>query len=119
MIFSNTILPAALLWSKKLRTNLPVLFIVSLFVQVGMYIERVIIIPITLGQNELPFSWGVYSLQLPETLITIGAFGLMAFNYLWFTKVFPIIPVWEVHEGQVMQTLRRIGHALVPTRPAE
>lgn len=119
MLFSNIILPAATLWSKKLRTNLPVLFIVSLFVQVGMYLERVIIIPISMGQNEFPFSWGVYSLQLPETLITIGALGFMAFNYLWFAKLFPIIPVWEVHEGQVMQGLRRIGRALVPTRPAE
>jgi Ni/Fe-hydrogenase subunit HybB-like protein len=119
MIFSNVILPAATLWSKKLRTNLPVLFIVSFFVQVGMYLERVVIIPILLGQNELPFSWGVYSLQLPETLITIGAFAFLLFNYLLFTKTFPIVPVWEVHEGQIMQSLRRIGRAVLPTRTEE
>jgi Ni/Fe-hydrogenase subunit HybB-like protein len=119
MIFSNVILPAATLWSKKLRTNLPVLFIVAFFVQVGMYLERVIIIPISLGQNELPFSWGIYWLQLPETLITIGAFAFLLFNYLLFTKTFPIIPVWEVHEGQITQTLRRIGRALLPTRTEE
>ena len=119
MLFSNVVLPPLLLWSKKLRTNLVVLFIVSFFVQIGMYIERVIIVPISLGQNELPFSWGIYFLQKPETLITLGVFGFMAFNYLWFTKLFPIVPVWEVHEGQVMQTVRRIGRALLPARPSE
>lgn len=119
MIFCNVILPPLLLWSKKLRTNLVTLFIVSMGVQVGMYIERVIIVPISLGVNELPYSWGIYFLQKPETAITIGVFGLMAFNYLWFTKLFPIIPVWEVHEGQVMQALRRIGRAIIPSRISE
>lgn len=119
MIFSNVILPPLLLWNKRWRTNLTVLFIVSLFVQVGMYIERVIIVPISLSHNEVPFSWGIYPLQLPETLITIGAFAFVFFNYLWFTKIFPIVPMWEVYEGQVTQTLHRIGRAIIPMRPSE
>ena len=58
MLFCNTIVPPLVLWSKKMRTSLPILFIVSVLVNVGMYLERVIIIPITLARNELPYSWG-------------------------------------------------------------
>ncbi len=116
MIFSNTILPAATLWSKRVRTSIPAIFIVSVFVQIGMYLERYIIIPVSLGQNWLPFDWGLYLPHLPETLITIGAFSLVIFLYVSFSRIFPLIPVWEVYEGQVLQGLRRIGRALVRTR---
>lgn len=116
MIFSNTILPAAVLWSRRIRTSIPAIFIVSVFVQIGMYLERYLIVPVTLGQNELPFDWGRYIPRWPESLITVGAFALVGFLYVLFSRVFPLIPVWEVYEGQVLQGLRRIGRALVPTR---
>ena len=116
MLFSNVVLPFATLWSKRIRRSLPTLLIVSLFVQVGMYIERYLIVSVTLGRNEMPFSWGTYVPHLPETLITIGAFALVAFLYILFSRIIPLIPVWEVQEGQMLQGLRRIGRALVPTR---
>jgi molybdopterin-containing oxidoreductase family membrane subunit len=116
MIFSNVILPWATLWSRRIRTSIRALFIISLFVQVGMYIERFLIVPVTLGRNELPFDWGIYIPRWPESLITVGAFALVGFLYLVFSRIFPLIPVWEVYEGQVLQGLRRIGRALVPTR---
>ena len=71
---------------------------------------------VSLGRNEMPFSWGTYVPHLPETLITIGAFALVAFLYILFSRIIPLIPVWEVQEGQMLQGLRRIGRALVPTR---
>jgi len=119
MIFSNTILPAATLWSKRVRTSPLALFIIGAFIQVGMWLERFIIIPVTLGQNWLPFDWGTYTLHLPEALITIGAFSFFGLMYLLFTRFFPVIPVWEVLEGQLLQTVRRIGRALVPSRTEE
>ena len=116
MLFSNIFLPWATLWSKRLRVSIPVLVIVSIFIQIGMYLERYIIIPVSLGYNELPFDWGVYIPHVPESVITIGAFSLVAFLYLIFSRIFPLIPVWEVEEGQIMRGLRRIGRALIPTR---
>lgn len=116
MLFSNLLLPWATLWSRRIRTNLPALFFISVFVQIGMYIERYLIIPATLGRNELPFDWGLYIPHLPESLITLGAFSLVGFLYVLLSRIFPLIPVWEVYEGQVMQGLRRIGRALIPTR---
>jgi len=116
MLFCNVVLPWATLWSRKIRTSIPAIFIISIIVQIGMYLERYIIIPVTLGKNELPYSWGQYIPHWPESLITVGAFALVIFLYLIFTRIFPIIPVWEVHEGQVLHSLRRIGRAIVPTK---
>jgi molybdopterin-containing oxidoreductase family membrane subunit len=119
MIFCNTIVPALTLWSKKIRTNLPVLFCIALLVNVGMYLERVIIVPLTLARNELPFSWGVYTLQLPETMITIGTFCFLFLAYLTFTRIFPIIPLWEVYEGQALHGLHKVGRYLFHHKSAE
>jgi Ni/Fe-hydrogenase subunit HybB-like protein len=116
MIFSNVILPWGTLWSRRVRTSPAALLVVAIFVQVGMYLERYIIIPVTLGRNELPFSWGMYVPHAPETMITIGAFALVIFLYMIFTRFFPIIPVWEVREGQLLHRLRRIGGALLNAR---
>ena len=116
MLFSNIVLPWVTLWSRRIRTSIPALFLISIFVQVGMYLERYLIIPGSLSRNELPFSWGLYIPHLPETIITIGAFALIGFLYILFSRIFPVIPVWEVYEGQVLHGLRRIGRALIPTR---
>jgi molybdopterin-containing oxidoreductase family membrane subunit len=115
MLFSNVQVPIALVF-KRVRASMFGLFVVSLFVQVGMYIERVIIVPVSLGQNWLPASWGTYVLRLPETLVTIGAFGLVIFLFFAASRLIPFIPVWEVQEGQALHSLRRIGRALVSTR---
>jgi Ni/Fe-hydrogenase subunit HybB-like protein len=116
MLFSNIVLPWCLLWSRRIRTSPTALFIISVFIQIGMYLERYLIIPVSLGRNELPYDWGLYSPHWPESLITVGAFALVGFLYMIFSRLVPLIPVWEVYEGQVMQGLRRIGRALIPTR---
>jgi hypothetical protein len=81
-----------------------------------MYIERYLIVPTTLGRNELPFDWGIYVPHLPESLITLGAFALVGFLYVLISRIIPLIPVWEVLEGQMLHGLRRIGKAVVQTR---
>jgi Ni/Fe-hydrogenase subunit HybB-like protein len=119
MLFSNVVVPWFTLWSRKIRTNLTALLIISIFVQIGMYLERYVIVPVSLGYNEMPFSWGIYPPNWPESLITVGAFAFVIFNYLLFTRVFPIVPLWEVREGQILHGIRRIGHSIVQTRSEE
>ncbi len=116
MLFANVVLPWATLGFKKIRTNLPALLIISIFVQIGMYIERYIIVPGGLTYNEFPSTWKVYIPHLPESLITVGSFGFVFFLYILFTRIFPIIPLWEVREGQLLHGLKRIGKALVETK---
>ena len=116
MLFSNIILPCATLWSRKIRTSMPALLIISLFVQVGMYIERFLIVPGSLSHNEIPASWGIYHPQIPESYISFAAFALVIFSYIAFTRIFPMIPLWEVREGQALHGLKQIGQAVVQTK---
>jgi Ni/Fe-hydrogenase subunit HybB-like protein len=116
MLFSNILLPWATLWSRRVRRSVGALLFISIFVQIGMYIERYLIVPTTLGRNELPFDWGIYVPHLPESLITLGAFALVGFLYVLISRIIPLIPVWEVLEGQMLHGLRRIGKAVVQTR---
>jgi Ni/Fe-hydrogenase subunit HybB-like protein len=116
MLVSNIVIPWLTLWSKRIRTSIPALVVISIMVQVGMYLERYLIIPVTLSRNEFPYSWGLYIPNWPESVITVGAFALVGFLYLIFSRFFPLIPVWEVYEGQVMRTIRRIGRRLMPAR---
>jgi Ni/Fe-hydrogenase subunit HybB-like protein len=115
MLFSNIIVPVGTLWSRRMRTSLPVMFVVCVFVQIGMYIERTLIVEGMLSRNELRFDWVNYTPHLTETLITVGAFGAVAFLYLLFTRIAPIIPVWEVYAGQTRQKPQQVGRAVVPT----
>jgi Ni/Fe-hydrogenase subunit HybB-like protein len=115
MLISNIVIPWFMLWSKRIRTSIPALLFICIMVQVGMYLERYLIIPVTLSRNELPYSWGLYIPHWPESLITVGAFCLVGFLYLIFSRFFPLIPVWEVYEGQVLRKVRRIGRRLVST----
>ena len=116
MLFCNLVIPIGLLGFKRMRRSVPVLFFVAVSVQIGMWLEREIIIAVMMGQNDLPYSWGRYTLRLPETLITIGAFCLVAFLFLLFTRVFPLIPLWEVREGQAMAGLKHVGRVVFHTR---
>jgi Ni/Fe-hydrogenase subunit HybB-like protein len=116
MLFFNIVLPWATLWSRRVRRSVPALVVVSIGIQFGMYIERYLIIPTTLGRNELPFDWGVYIPHAPEILITVGAFSLIGFLYLLASRVIPLIPVWEIQEGQILHGIRRVGRALLATR---
>ena len=116
MLFCNIVVPVGTLWSRRVRTSLPAMFLVCVFIQIGMYIERVVIVAGFLSRNELPFNWVNYTPHLPEVLITAGTFAFLALMYLLATRIIPIIPLWEVYEGQAMQATRRIGRAVLPTR---
>ncbi len=116
MLFANIIVPLGTLWSKRVRTSLPAMFVIAMFVQIGMYLERILIIPGFLSRPELPFNWVNYTPHWPEITITIATFAFLGFLYILWSRVAPIIPLWEVHEGQALQTTRRIGRAVLPTR---
>lgn len=116
MLFCNIVVPLTTLWSRRIRTNLPAMLVIAIFIQVGMYLERVIIVAGMLSRSELPFNWVDYVPHVPEILITIGSLAFLGLMYTIFTRIAPIIPVWEVYEGQAMQTTRRVGRAVLPTR---
>jgi Ni/Fe-hydrogenase subunit HybB-like protein len=116
MLFVNIVVPLSTLWSRRVRTSLPAMFVICLVIQIGMYIERILIVAGFLSRNELPFNWVNYVPRWPEVVITVGALSFLGLMYLLFTRIVPIIPVWEIYEGQATQNPRRIGRAVVNTR---
>jgi Ni/Fe-hydrogenase subunit HybB-like protein len=97
MVFCNVLLPLTLFF-KKLRRSITFLFVMSLFVNVGMWLERFVIIVTSLAKEYDPYSWGTYTPSMVEVGITIGSFGLFFTLFLLFTKVLPVLAITEVKE---------------------
>jgi Ni/Fe-hydrogenase subunit HybB-like protein len=95
MMTCNLFVPQ-LLWSKRLRTSVPVLFVISLLVNVGMWFERFVIIVTSLYRDFLPSSWWMYKPTIIEVGILIGSFGLFFTCFLLFVRALPIIAIWEI-----------------------
>jgi molybdopterin-containing oxidoreductase family membrane subunit len=98
MIFCNFLIPFPLLAIKKFRT-ITGTAIASATVVVGMWIERFLIIVPSLSHKYLAYSWGTYRPTWVEITITAGTFAAMALLYMLFSKVVPIISVWELKAG--------------------
>ena len=97
MIFCNCIAPLVL-WVKSSRTNIPLLFVLSILVNIGMWFERFNIIAQSLSHDYLPSSWGLYHPSLVDFGITIGAFGWFSMWMLLFIKFFPAVSIAEIKE---------------------
>jgi molybdopterin-containing oxidoreductase family membrane subunit len=85
-----------LLWFKKVRQNTTVLFIMSLFVGVGMWLERFVIVVTSLANDFLPSSWAHYTPTKWDYLLYAGTFGLFLTLFLLFLRFVPMISMFEV-----------------------
>ena len=95
MVTCNIVTPQ-LFWFKKIRQNMMVVFIASLFINVGMWFERFTIIVTSLHRDFLPSSWADYSPTSIEILTLMGSFGLFFTCFLLFCRVLPVIAMGEV-----------------------
>ncbi len=115
MLICNVLIPWLTLWSRKIRRTPWLIFIISLLINIGMYAERYTIIPLTMGHQRFPFDWGSYSPRFTEVAIALGSLALFLLLYTLASRVIPIIPVWEVQEGQMAHRLRKVGKAEIPS----
>lgn len=113
MLVFNILIPWLTLWNKRIRRSPVALILITLGINIGMYLERFIIIPGFLQRNPLPFDWGIYNPRPTEISIALGTLALFALLYTVASKFIPLIPVWEVLEGQLSHTRRRIGRTVV------
>lgn len=95
MISCNVISPQ-LFWVRSFRRNPTVLFIVSIFVNIGMWFERFVITVTSLHRDFLPSSWGYFSPTIIDVLTYLGSFGLFFTMFLLFAKFLPVIAISEV-----------------------
>lgn len=97
MVFCNCLFPL-LLFVKKLRLNIKFLFILSIFVNIGMFLERFVIIVASLSHDFDPYAWRIYKPTIIDSGIAVGSFCWFFFLFLIFVKTLPIIAMTEVKE---------------------
>ncbi len=97
MVSCNCIIPLSLFF-KKCRTHMPTLFVISLLVNVGMWLERFNIVGTSLAHEFVPFAWSSYRFEWVEIWITIGSFGWFFMWFFIFVKIMPSIAVAEMKE---------------------
>ena len=109
------IVPIFALMFKRVRTTPALLLLFTIMINVGMFTERLLIVAGDLQRNYMPFNWGTYRptwVEISISAMTLAGFCLL---YILFSRIFPYVPVWEIKEGRLRYTMRRIGRLLVPT----
>jgi hypothetical protein len=95
MISCNVISPQVF-WFKKARTSIPILFVVSIIINIGMWFERFVIIVTSLHRDFLPSSWGYFSPTFWDIACLLGSFGLFFTMFCLFVRFLPMVATAEV-----------------------
>ena len=95
MVTCNVVTPQ-FFWFKAVRNNTALVFILSLFVNVGMWFERFVIIATSLARDFLPSSWGYYTPSVVEIFTFFGTFGVFSVLFLLFIRFLPIMAIAEL-----------------------
>ncbi len=97
LIFCNVLAPQAL-WFKRIRTNVPILFVISLVVNTGMWLERFVIVVTSLHRDFLPSAWGMYRATVWDWATFVGTIGLFVALLFLFIRFLPVISIFEMRE---------------------
>ena len=97
MLVCNGMVPQ-MLWFRRVRHSIPALFVISLFINIGMWFERFVIIVVSLSHEFIPFAWGVYRPSIVEMGILFGSFAWFGFWFLLFCRILPPVAIAELKE---------------------
>jgi molybdopterin-containing oxidoreductase family membrane subunit len=97
LILCNGLAPQVL-WFRRVRANIPALFVIALIVSIGMWLERYIIIVTSLHRDFLPSSWGMYAGTVWDWATYVGSIGLFLSLMFLFIRFLPAISIFEVRE---------------------
>jgi molybdopterin-containing oxidoreductase family membrane subunit len=95
LILCNGIVPQ-LLWFRRVRMNMVLLFAISIVVNIGMWLERFVIVITSLHADYLPSSWGMYYPTIWDVGLYAGTLGFFFFMMLLFARFVPMIPMFEM-----------------------
>jgi len=101
MVSCNVITPQ-FFWFKRLRRSVPFMFVLTIFINIGMWFERFVIIATSLTRDFLPSSWGMFHPTWVDMCTLFGTFGLFFTLFLLFARFLPMIAIAEV-KGVVAQ----------------
>ncbi len=99
-MFTCNVFAPQLFWFKRFRTSVPLMFAISIVVNVGMWFERFVIIVTSLHRDFLPSSWGYFRPTIVDMLTLAGSFGLFLTLFLLFVRFLPMISMAEVKKGE-------------------
>jgi molybdopterin-containing oxidoreductase family membrane subunit len=92
------VLAPQLIWSSRVRGNVPLLWIIAMFVNVGMWLERYMIVVVSLHRDFMPSSWGMYAGTRWDYATFVGTIGLFIALLFLFIRVLPMISISELRE---------------------
>jgi Ni/Fe-hydrogenase subunit HybB-like protein len=113
MISCNVISPQ-FFWFKRFRTSIPFMFVISIFVNIGMWFERFVITVTSLHRDYLPSAWTYFRPTFIDAATLIGSFGLFFTLFLLFLRYIPMIAIAEV-KAVLPQADPHLGHATAGT----
>jgi molybdopterin-containing oxidoreductase family membrane subunit len=97
MLICNVLAPQVL-WSRRVRRNVPARCIISLIVNVGMWFERFVIVVTSLHRDFIPAAWGMYYPTFYDIATFVGTIGLFLALMFLFIRVLPVISIFEMRE---------------------
>jgi Ni/Fe-hydrogenase subunit HybB-like protein len=98
MLIACNILIPQVLWSRRVREHLVVLWIIALVVNVGMWLERFVIVITSLHRDFLPSSWGMYWPTFWDLATFFGTIGFFLACIFLFVRFLPVISIFEVRD---------------------
>lgn len=110
MVVCNFIIPVTLLSHKRTRTVTGI-FVSSICVILGMWLERLLIVVPSLANPRLDYPTGIYIPTITEWGIFAGDVAVFILGFLLFAKFFPLISMWEVQEGRE-SSIKEVSHRL-------
>ena len=95
MITCNVVIPQVF-WFRRFRRSIPVMFVVSIFVNIGMWFERYVITVTSLHRDFLPANWGIFDMTFYDFGALVGSFGMFFTLFLLYIKTVPAVSIAEV-----------------------
>ena len=95
LLATNVLIPQAL-WAKRVRSSVFLLFVIAIIINIGMWLERYIIIVVSLHRDFLPSAWGMYSGTIWDWGTFIGTIGLFLTLMFLFIRFVPMISIFEM-----------------------
>lgn len=109
MITCNVIIPQ-IFWFKKARRHIPTMFVISIFVNIGMWFERYVIVVTSLHRDFLPSSWGMYNMTFYDFGVLVGSFGMFFTLFLLYIRAIPAVAIAEIKTVLTFGKSSKGGH---------
>jgi molybdopterin-containing oxidoreductase family membrane subunit len=97
LLLCNVAIPQAFWWS-AVRRSVVAVFVIAVIINIGMWLERILIIWNTLSHDYMPSAWRLFFPTLWDWMITIGSLGLFALMFLVFVRLIPVVSMHEVRK---------------------